>query len=690
MLRLVDLDQVVEVEHPPRKRPVPEQIVERRQQHGRGRAAAGRASVPAGNEHRRAAVGDRDAARAARRQRGRRRRAGSCRRRPSAASARRRRPRSAHRARARPSAQAPAAARARTGSGASSTAVGSTRSGQVVEALESLPAGDRRDRRGSRAGRASPSPASSSTSRPRSRLRNGATRAGRARGSRRGSRPRDADASRRRRRTSGGLRRASGRRRAASPRPAAGTPRGPSTRTPVLRRAAARRFRRGTRRRGTTSAIRWLRSTAEIESSWTQERRRIVASTSRVEPVRDARRVSLGCDHDPAQRGERDVSHRRIQPQRGTVAPWTSEPAAQEARPRADRAAERAAGRVAGRAGAVRIPARGAVQLEVRGRPRRRRSPTSSRCSRRSLGTILLIAPSAYHRLRWREKNKERMLRTSNRFAIAGLVVDRGGDDGLGLPRHRRAAAATAAALVTSAAGACFALAWFALPLSTPYDRWDDDDLDDERAVGTARYDGVRPSRIVASRAASMLPPETMHTIRPSPARPDERRSDGERSRALGDDAGPLGEQPHGARRSRRASAAMRAREQRPGALPHRAEQPLAARAVDERRRVVDLDRLAGREGRRRAAPPSRARRRTRASRGSSARARSRSRSSGRRRPRARARCRSRRDPRRARGRSCRCPAITASSMHGVDEVALDARDRRPPPSPATSARTAP
>ena len=34
------------------------------------------------------------------------------------------------------------------------------------------------------------------------------------------------------------------------------------------------------------------------------------------------------------------------------------------------------------------------------------------------VGTILLMAPSAYHRLRWREKNKERMLRTSNRLAI--------------------------------------------------------------------------------------------------------------------------------------------------------------------------------------------------------------------------------------------------------------------------------
>ena len=36
--------------------------------------------------------------------------------------------------------------------------------------------------------------------------------------------------------------------------------------------------------------------------------------------------------------------------------------------------------------------------------------------------SILLIAPSAHHRLRWREGDKERILRTANVFAIAGTV----------------------------------------------------------------------------------------------------------------------------------------------------------------------------------------------------------------------------------------------------------------------------
>jgi amino acid transporter len=90
------------------------------------------------------------------------------------------------------------------------------------------------------------------------------------------------------------------------------------------------------------------------------------------------------------------------------------------------------------------------------------------------LATALLIAPSAYHRLRWRERDKERMLRVSNRLAIAGIGAV--------------AVAMTASVylvtdvlfgpamtvIFTIASGVVFAVGWFALPLSTPYDRWDD------------------------------------------------------------------------------------------------------------------------------------------------------------------------------------------------------------------------
>jgi amino acid transporter len=39
-----------------------------------------------------------------------------------------------------------------------------------------------------------------------------------------------------------------------------------------------------------------------------------------------------------------------------------------------------------------------------------------------TLATALLLAPTAQHRLRWRARDKERLLRTGNQLAIAGTV----------------------------------------------------------------------------------------------------------------------------------------------------------------------------------------------------------------------------------------------------------------------------
>ena len=39
-----------------------------------------------------------------------------------------------------------------------------------------------------------------------------------------------------------------------------------------------------------------------------------------------------------------------------------------------------------------------------------------------AIATVFLIAPSSYHRLRWRQHDKEQMLTTSNRLSIAGTV----------------------------------------------------------------------------------------------------------------------------------------------------------------------------------------------------------------------------------------------------------------------------
>jgi hypothetical protein len=83
-----------------------------------------------------------------------------------------------------------------------------------------------------------------------------------------------------------------------------------------------------------------------------------------------------------------------------------------------------------------------------------------------ALGSVFLIAPSAYHRLRFREHDKEQMLYTANRLSIAGTVF--------------LAVAMTSAVylitdlvfrapltlLVTALTGVAFAWFWYGLPLS--------------------------------------------------------------------------------------------------------------------------------------------------------------------------------------------------------------------------------
>jgi hypothetical protein len=83
-----------------------------------------------------------------------------------------------------------------------------------------------------------------------------------------------------------------------------------------------------------------------------------------------------------------------------------------------------------------------------------------------ALSSVLLIAPSSYHRLRWRQHDKERMLIISNTLTIAGLfslavaitcvvfVIT----DSL---FHR-----TWAAAFTALVGATFLLLWYGLPLA--------------------------------------------------------------------------------------------------------------------------------------------------------------------------------------------------------------------------------
>ncbi len=81
-----------------------------------------------------------------------------------------------------------------------------------------------------------------------------------------------------------------------------------------------------------------------------------------------------------------------------------------------------------------------------------------------TLATVLLIAPTTYHRLRWREHDKEQMLATANKLVIVGMAF-------LALAMSCVVFFITdflyseLTALVTALAAASFGFFWFALPL---------------------------------------------------------------------------------------------------------------------------------------------------------------------------------------------------------------------------------
>jgi len=79
--------------------------------------------------------------------------------------------------------------------------------------------------------------------------------------------------------------------------------------------------------------------------------------------------------------------------------------------------------------------------------------------------TALLIAPSAYHRLRWRQRDKEQMLKTANRLSIGGLVLLTFALVGVVFLVTDLLFHAAAAATVTAAVAAFFGWFWYGLPL---------------------------------------------------------------------------------------------------------------------------------------------------------------------------------------------------------------------------------
>ena len=82
-----------------------------------------------------------------------------------------------------------------------------------------------------------------------------------------------------------------------------------------------------------------------------------------------------------------------------------------------------------------------------------------------AISSALLIAPSAYHRIRWRQHDKAQMLETSNRLAIAGTVFLALGMSGTVFLITDILFTSTVAALVTGAAALVFGWFWYGLPL---------------------------------------------------------------------------------------------------------------------------------------------------------------------------------------------------------------------------------
>jgi hypothetical protein len=81
--------------------------------------------------------------------------------------------------------------------------------------------------------------------------------------------------------------------------------------------------------------------------------------------------------------------------------------------------------------------------------------------------TAFLMTPTAYHRLRWRRRDKEMMLRLSNRVAIAGLVFLAIAICGAAFLIADVVFETTSAAAITLVvAAALIAWLWFVLPLT--------------------------------------------------------------------------------------------------------------------------------------------------------------------------------------------------------------------------------
>ena len=86
-----------------------------------------------------------------------------------------------------------------------------------------------------------------------------------------------------------------------------------------------------------------------------------------------------------------------------------------------------------------------------------------------TLASTLLMAPTSYHRLRFREGAKEQMLRTMNRFAIAGTAILAVAISLAALLVADLTYGLTVAVVFAAAVFGCLAWCWFGLPLTRKF-----------------------------------------------------------------------------------------------------------------------------------------------------------------------------------------------------------------------------
>jgi hypothetical protein len=82
-----------------------------------------------------------------------------------------------------------------------------------------------------------------------------------------------------------------------------------------------------------------------------------------------------------------------------------------------------------------------------------------------AFATIFFIAPTAYHRLRFRQKDKEQMLQTSNRLTILGTLCLAAAIAGAVYLVTDLVFKTTVTATATAAAAAALVWFWYGLPL---------------------------------------------------------------------------------------------------------------------------------------------------------------------------------------------------------------------------------